>query len=131
MEIGPSTASYRMCGGPAHRRARYRLQFVNNSVDDHPVHLHRHSFELRRSGRERQSGHHQDVVLVDARTRMEVEFTATIGRSLFHCHQQNHMDRGFMMVSTMPERPTTPSCRGFVVLLAFAAAPLSSGLNQL
>ena len=29
---------------------RYRLQFINKSVDDHPVHLHRHSFELRRLG---------------------------------------------------------------------------------
>src|SRR6202012_6178078 len=29
---------------------RYRLQFVNKSVDDHPLHLHRHSFELRSLG---------------------------------------------------------------------------------
>ena len=78
---------------------RYRLQFVNNSVDDHPVHLHRHSFELRRLGAADMRGIIKDVVLVDARTRMEVEFTAdNPGASLFHCHQQNHMDRGFMML---------------------------------
>jgi FtsP/CotA-like multicopper oxidase with cupredoxin domain len=78
---------------------RYRLQFVNNSVDDHPVHLHRHSFELRRLGATDLRGILKDVVLVDARTRMEVEFTAdNPGASLFHCHQQNHMDRGFMML---------------------------------
>jgi FtsP/CotA-like multicopper oxidase with cupredoxin domain len=29
----------------------------------------------------------------------EVEFTANNpGASLFHCHQQNHMDLGFMML---------------------------------
>jgi FtsP/CotA-like multicopper oxidase with cupredoxin domain len=78
---------------------RYRLQFINNSIDDHPVHLHRHSFELRRLGGADIRGIIKDVVLVDARTRMEVEFTAdNPGASLFHCHQQNHMDRGFMML---------------------------------
>ena len=41
----------------------------------------------------------KDVVLVGARTRAEVEFTAdSPGRTLFHCHQQNHMDMGFMML---------------------------------
>ncbi len=78
---------------------RYRLQFINNSVDDHPVHLHRHSFELRRLGAADTRGVIKDVVLVDARTRVEAEFTAdNPGATLFHCHQQNHMDRGFMML---------------------------------
>jgi FtsP/CotA-like multicopper oxidase with cupredoxin domain len=41
----------------------------------------------------------KDVVLVDSQTRTEVEFTANNpGASLFHCHQQNHMDLGFMML---------------------------------
>jgi FtsP/CotA-like multicopper oxidase with cupredoxin domain len=41
----------------------------------------------------------KDVVLVPARTTAEVEFVANNpGRTLFHCHQQDHMDRGFMMV---------------------------------
>ncbi|HMK84860.1 MAG TPA: multicopper oxidase domain-containing protein, partial [Steroidobacteraceae bacterium] len=41
----------------------------------------------------------KDVVLVDANTRTDVEFTADHpGPSLFHCHQQNHMDMGFMML---------------------------------
>jgi FtsP/CotA-like multicopper oxidase with cupredoxin domain len=32
-------------------------------------------------------------------SRAEVEFTASNpGRTLFHCHQQNHMDLGFMML---------------------------------
>jgi FtsP/CotA-like multicopper oxidase with cupredoxin domain len=85
---------------PLIRGRRYRLQFINNSVDDHPVHLHRHSFELRRLGAaDGIRGIIKDVVLVDSQTRMEVEFTANNpGASLFHCHQQNHMDLGFMML---------------------------------
>jgi FtsP/CotA-like multicopper oxidase with cupredoxin domain len=85
---------------PLIRGRRYRLQFINNSADDHPVHLHRHSFELRRLGAaDGIRGILKDVVLVDSRTRSEVEFTANNpGASLFHCHQQNHMDLGFMML---------------------------------
>jgi FtsP/CotA-like multicopper oxidase with cupredoxin domain len=87
----------------------YRLQFINKSMDDHPVHLHRHSFELRalgvplaaaRGAPQRDiAGILKDVLLVNAQTRAEVEFTAdNPGASLFHCHQQNHMDLGFMML---------------------------------
>lgn len=88
---------------------RYRLQFVNKSADDHPLHLHRHSFELRALGAPLTAargpapndigGIVKDVVLVDSQTRAEVEFTAdNPGATLFHCHQQNHMDLGFMML---------------------------------
>jgi FtsP/CotA-like multicopper oxidase with cupredoxin domain len=86
---------------------RYRLQFINRSNDDHPVHLHRHSFELRvlgaslagEGGTSVPRGILKDVVLVDAQTRAEVEFTAdNPGDTLFHCHQQDHMDLGFMML---------------------------------
>jgi FtsP/CotA-like multicopper oxidase with cupredoxin domain len=79
---------------------RYRLLFINRSTNDHPVHLHRHSFELRRvSGRPETHGVTKDTVLVDAQTQVEVEFTAgDPGPTLFHCHQQNHMDMGFMLL---------------------------------
>ena len=78
---------------------RYRLQFKNPSMDDHPVHLHRHSFELRRLAGVETRGIVKDVVLVGAGTEVEVEFTANNpGATLFHCHQQDHMDMGFMMV---------------------------------
>ncbi|HEX4164653.1 MAG TPA: multicopper oxidase domain-containing protein [Bryobacteraceae bacterium] len=70
---------------------RYRLQFKNESTNDHPVHLHRHLFEL--------AGIPKDTVLVPANTQVEVEFVANDpGATLFHCHQQNHMDNGFMML---------------------------------
>jgi FtsP/CotA-like multicopper oxidase with cupredoxin domain len=79
---------------------RYRLIFRNKSTDDHPVHLHRHSFELRRiqDGPET-NGVLKDTVLVAAGTEVAVEFTADHpGMTLFHCHQQDHMDNGFMML---------------------------------
>jgi FtsP/CotA-like multicopper oxidase with cupredoxin domain len=94
---------------PLIRGRRYRLQFINKSMDDHPLHLHRHSFELRTLGAplglsrgavaQDLRGIIKDVVLVDAQTTAEVEFTAdNPGASLLHCHQQNHMDLGFMML---------------------------------
>jgi FtsP/CotA-like multicopper oxidase with cupredoxin domain len=79
---------------------RYRLVMKNKSMDDHPMHLHRHTFEVRRleEGAE-MSGLRKDVVLVHAGGTVEVEFMAdNPGKTLFHCHQQDHMDRGFMMV---------------------------------
>ncbi len=79
---------------------RYRLAMRNLSADDHPVHLHRHTFEVRRvTGSEEMSGLKKDVLLVPAKSSAEIEFLAgNPGRTLFHCHQQDHMDRGFMMV---------------------------------
>jgi FtsP/CotA-like multicopper oxidase with cupredoxin domain len=79
---------------------RYRLVMKNNSVDAHPLHLHRHTFEVRRIGKTRElSGLMKDVVLAPPNLTTEVEFVANNpGLTLFHCHQQDHMDRGFMMV---------------------------------
>jgi FtsP/CotA-like multicopper oxidase with cupredoxin domain len=79
---------------------RYRLLFINRSTNDHPVHFHRHTFELRRlPGHPETQGILKDTILLDAGTMVEVEFTANDpGPTLFHCHQQNHMDAGFMML---------------------------------
>ena len=79
---------------------RYRLVMKNESMDDHPMHLHRHTFEVRRvDGSPELEGLRKDVVLVAAKSTAEIEFVADHpGRTLFHCHQQDHMDRGFMMV---------------------------------
>lgn len=82
------------------RGQRYRLVMKNLSMDDHPLHLHRHTFEiLEVDGSPEIAGLNKDVVLVPAQTTAAVEFVAdNPGRTLFHCHQQDHMDRGFMMV---------------------------------
>jgi FtsP/CotA-like multicopper oxidase with cupredoxin domain len=76
---------------------RYRLRFDNQSDDDHPVHLHRHSFELKTVAGKATSGIMKDVVVVPHRQVVEVDLLAdNPGVTLFHCHQQMHMDFGFM-----------------------------------
>jgi FtsP/CotA-like multicopper oxidase with cupredoxin domain len=76
---------------------RYRLHFDNQSDEAHPVHLHRHSFEITRFAGKPTAGIMKDVVVVPARKQVEVDFTADHpGPTLFHCHQQLHMDNGFM-----------------------------------
>ena len=79
------------------RGQRYRLKLRNASDDIHPVHLHRHSFELTRIAGRATSGVIKDVVMLGGYQEMEVEFLAdNPGLTLFHCHQQLHMDFGFM-----------------------------------
>ena len=76
---------------------RYRWLFDNQSANDHPVHLHRHTFEVVRVAERRMSGIWKDVVVVPAWKQVEVDVPADHpGLSLFHCHQQFHMDMGFM-----------------------------------
>jgi FtsP/CotA-like multicopper oxidase with cupredoxin domain len=76
---------------------RYRLAFDNRSDEAHPVHLHRHSFEIAEIGGAATSGVFKDVVVVGAMSQMEVSLRAdNPGLTLFHCHQQMHMDFGFM-----------------------------------
>jgi FtsP/CotA-like multicopper oxidase with cupredoxin domain len=76
---------------------RYRLIFDNQSADPHPVHLHRHTFELIRVAGKPTGGIMKDVVVVPAWKEVEVDVTAANpGPTLFHCHQQFHMDSGFM-----------------------------------
>lgn len=76
---------------------RYRLRMRNASDDIHPVHLHRHSFELTRVAGQPSSGVIKDVVMVGGYQEMEIDFVAdNPGLTLFHCHQQLHMDFGFM-----------------------------------
>jgi FtsP/CotA-like multicopper oxidase with cupredoxin domain len=75
----------------------YRLIFDNRSDEAHPVHLHRHTFELVEVEGTTTSGIWKDVVVVGAKQKLEVEFKANNpGPTLFHCHQQMHMDYGFM-----------------------------------
>ncbi len=76
---------------------RYRLKFRNASDDIHPLHLHRHSFELTHTGGKPTAGVIKDVVMLGGFQELEVDFVAdNPGLTLFHCHQQLHMDFGFM-----------------------------------
>jgi len=76
---------------------RYRLSFNNDTGDSHPLHLHRHNFEITRFNGKPTAGILKDIVNVPGRTNnTEVDFIANNpGPSLFHCHMQLHMDFGF------------------------------------
>jgi len=76
---------------------RYRIRMRNTSDDIHPIHLHRHSFELTALGGKPCAGIFKDVVMLGGYQECEVDFVAdNPGLTLFHCHQQLHMDFGFM-----------------------------------
>jgi FtsP/CotA-like multicopper oxidase with cupredoxin domain len=84
---------------------RYRMVFRNATGDQHPMHLHRHSFELTRIGDKATSGVLKDVVNVMPLETIAVDFLAdNPGDSLLHCHQQLHMDYGFMQMVKYVDR---------------------------
>jgi FtsP/CotA-like multicopper oxidase with cupredoxin domain len=75
---------------------RYRLIMRNRSDDAHPMHLHRHLWELTEINGKKTAGIMKDTVVVPYYGRAVVDFTADqSGLSLFHCHIQQHMDYGF------------------------------------
>ena len=92
MNAGAAAASFHL-----KKDQRYRLRMRNASDDIHPVHLHRHSFELTKVAGQPLAGILKDVVMVGGYQEVEVDFVAdNPGPTLFHCHQQLHMDFGFM-----------------------------------
>jgi FtsP/CotA-like multicopper oxidase with cupredoxin domain len=79
-----------------HQGQRYRITFRNRTGDSHPLHLHRHQWELIDINGRPTSGIIKDTVIVPFYGRAQVEFIADQpGLSLFHCHIQSHMDYGF------------------------------------
>jgi FtsP/CotA-like multicopper oxidase with cupredoxin domain len=92
MVEGPAPPSHTLTQGK-----RYRIRMRNASDDIHPIHLHRHSFELASLGGKTTGGVMKDVVMLGGYQTAEVDFIAdNPGMTLFHCHQQLHMDFGFM-----------------------------------
>jgi FtsP/CotA-like multicopper oxidase with cupredoxin domain len=76
---------------------RYRLRFRNATDDLHPMHLHRHTFEVTHFAGTATAGVRKDVAMLGGYQSMEVDFVADQpGLSLLHCHQQIHMDYGLM-----------------------------------
>jgi FtsP/CotA-like multicopper oxidase with cupredoxin domain len=75
---------------------RYRLVMNNNSGDTHPVHTHRHTFEVTKVGGVSISGLMKDTLSLLRRSTAEIDFIANDpGPTFFHCHHQDHMDEGF------------------------------------
>lgn len=80
---------------------RYRIELLNKSGDMHPIHLHRHTFEVTEWTGKAMSGLLKDVVALPGRKTARIEFVAdNPGPSLFHCHMQDHQDFGFMSLVT-------------------------------
>lgn len=75
---------------------RYRLIMRNRTDDAHPMHLHRHLWEVVEVNGKKTAGLIKDTVVVPYYGRAAVDFTADHpGLALFHCHLQQHMDYGF------------------------------------
>ena len=80
-----------------HEGRRYRVHMRNASDDLHPIHLHRHVFELTNIMGKATAGVMKDVVMLGGYQEVSFDFVANNpGMTLFHCHQQLHMDFGFM-----------------------------------
>jgi FtsP/CotA-like multicopper oxidase with cupredoxin domain len=80
---------------------RYRLVMTNNSGDNHPVHLHRHTFEVTKVGDKATAGVMKDTINMTRFSKVEIDFVADDpGPSLLHCHHQDHQDEGFMGLVT-------------------------------
>src|SRR4051794_7253049 len=76
---------------------RYRLIMTNKSGDNHPVHLHRHTFEVTKVGDKKTAGLMKDTINMTRFSSVEIDFIADDpGPSLLHCHHQDHQDEGFM-----------------------------------
>ena len=84
------------------RGRRYRLRMRNASDDVHPMHLHRHSFELTRIAGKSTAGVIKDVAMLGGYQEMEVDVTAdNPGDWAFHCHLLMHMHAGMFNVVTV------------------------------
>jgi FtsP/CotA-like multicopper oxidase with cupredoxin domain len=92
MSVEPVPAAFHLKQGK-----RYRIHMRNASDDIHPIHLHRHTFELTNIAGRTTAGIMKDVVMLDGYQEAAIDFVANNpGLTLFHCHQQLHMDFGFM-----------------------------------
>jgi len=80
---------------------RYRLVMDNHSGDKHPVHTHRHTFEITKVGDKPSSGVMKDTISMPRYSTAEIDFVADDpGPTFFHCHHQDHMDEGFAALIT-------------------------------
>ena len=80
---------------------RYRLAMTNKSGDNHPVHLHRHTFEVTKVGDKATAGVMKDTINMTRFSTVEIDFVADDpGPTLLHCHHQDHQDEGFMGLVT-------------------------------
>ncbi|MGW9213905.1 multicopper oxidase family protein [Embleya sp. NPDC055664] len=89
---------------------RVRLSFTNRTRIWHPVHLHGHTFQVRRSkGR----GPRKDtVVVLPGRTVAVDVFTDNPGEWMLHCHNLYHSEQGMMTTLGYGDDPPDPGMSG-------------------
>jgi len=77
---------------------RVRLSILNMSMEDHPMHLHGHTFQLVAVNGRSVDGPLKDTLTVRHMEQYDIEFIANNpGDWLFHCHNLVHMTGGLMM----------------------------------
>ena len=75
---------------------RTRLLMTNAGGDAHPVHIHRHTFEVTKVGDRQMSELMKDTIHLARYSTAEIDvFGDDPGATFFHCHHQDHMDEGF------------------------------------
>ncbi len=83
---------------------RIRIRFANLSMDNHPIHVHGHTFTVTRRGAQRLpiSAQYQEVTVdVPVGTTRDIEFVAdALGDWPIHCHKTHHTMNG--MVHDLP-----------------------------
>ena len=76
---------------------RVRLKLFNMSMEDHPMHLHGHTFQIVMIAGRPVDGPLKDTLTVRHMEQYEIEFVANNpGTWLFHCHNLEHMSGGLM-----------------------------------
>ncbi|MCF8567073.1 multicopper oxidase family protein [Alicyclobacillus tolerans] len=86
---------------------RIRLEMVNRSMMEHPMHLHGHSFAITSfNGRVLNSPLIKDVVNLKPMERCTIDFLANNpGNWFFHCHNLQHMVGGLATVIEYKDYP--------------------------
>lgn len=81
---------------PVREGERVRLNFKNSTTMFHPMHLHGHTFQLRR--RDGGAGPRKDTTIVRPNDPVSVEFLAdNPGQWMVHCHNVYHQQGGMMV----------------------------------
>jgi FtsP/CotA-like multicopper oxidase with cupredoxin domain len=89
---------------------RYRIALKNGIEDGHPIHLHRHPFDVVKIGDIPVSGLLKYTINVSRNSLVEVDVVADHpGDSLIHCHMQQHIDYGFEALVPVMCDPRTMS----------------------
>ena len=87
-----------------HEGERLRVTLVNNTMMNHPIHLHGMYFDLENGGGNYRPRKH--TVIVKPAEKLSFDVTAEhVGDWAFHCHLLYHMAAGMMqVVSVLPDK---------------------------